>query len=118
MSPSFDASRTEEFLVDIVEEGECRERIFVGDDPEIVIYATEEGAPVLPIWFLAIGVAAVPAAGVTTAAAGGGAAGGLGAGTLAGIAAGGALGAVAVADAIDESPPPPPPEEPPASPVN
>ncbi len=115
ITPDFNAARTAEYTVDVVKEGECDERLFGGDDPEIVIYATEEGAPALPIGFLAVGVAAaVTAGGVSTAV---GAGGGLSAGAVGGIVAGGAVGGVLVAEELDDDPPMEDEPEPPASPT-
>jgi len=117
ITPDFDAARTAEYAVDVVRDGECDERLFGGGDPEIVIYATEEGAPALPVGFLAIGVAAaVSAGGVSTAV--GGAGGGLGAGTIGGIVAGGVVGGVLIAKELDDPPPTMDLPEPPVSPVS
>jgi hypothetical protein len=113
ITPDFEAARTAEYVVDVVE-GECDERLFGGDDPEIVIYATEAGAPALPVGFLPLGVAAaVSAGGVSTAV--GGSGGGLGAGAIGGIVAGGVAGGILVAKPKKSPPPPTDEPEPPAS---
>ena len=73
VAASFEASRSEEYITRVVDEEDCDERRFLGDDPGIVVYATEEGAARIPAGFLSIGIAAaVPSTGATAAVAGGG----------------------------------------------
>jgi len=108
ISSAFEASRTEEFTVDVEEE--CDERRFLGDDPGIVVEATEEGVAPIPPGFLSDGISATVTAGGVTTAVGGG----VGGGVLTGIAVGGGILGGVLLDDLDDGDE----LEEPASPIN
>jgi hypothetical protein len=108
ISSAFEASRTAEFTVDVEEE--CDERQFLGDEPGIVVEATEEGVPPIPPGFLPDGISATVTAGGVTTAVGGG----LGGGVLTGIAVGGGILGGVLINEFDEGGE----LEEPASPIN
>ena len=96
IDPTFEAVRTEEFIVELDTADECRRRggaiWFTGTSPGIVVNGVAQGAPAIPAGFQAAGIAAfVSSAGVVTAvtAAGASAGGGLAAGGVILVVAGG-----------------------------
>jgi hypothetical protein len=97
----FDSNRTEEREADVTSDTECKRRDpgvawFTGDNPEIIVGLTREGAATIPPGFQAAGIAGfITGAGAAAATASAGGTG-IGAGTIAVGAVAAAGGAAAV----------------------
>lgn len=94
VSEAFDATRTEEFTVDVVVDEDCDENRFLGTNPGIVVYSATRGATLTG--FSTAGIASIVGPG------------GLSAGSIAGIVVGGIAAGVATIDATNNDDEPQP----------
>ncbi len=101
---SFESSRTQEYVADVVPDEDCRDRggaaRFLGQSPQIRVLSTAEGAAVVPPGFSSLGIVNATTTAATGAAVGGG---GLSSGAITGIVIGGALGVGVVINELDDN---------------